>query len=176
MTAASKHGSPQKLLRGGVLARRTRFPWGETVVLGEETDECSRGARRGLGPSTYARIVEITSGRTISQQGLAATCKDRAHKEPSEAHGGFWSDAWARRSEDGGVTPSPATFEVAPTWVTPRAGNGALGTRWPRSKDLGRNGRTAGLTSSGDQRRSSCSSVARRPANHGGEGCTRASA
>ena len=29
-----------------------------------------------MGPSTYARIAEITSGRTIFQQGLATTCKD----------------------------------------------------------------------------------------------------
>jgi hypothetical protein len=28
------------------------------------------------GPSTYARIAEIMSGKAISQQGLTATCKD----------------------------------------------------------------------------------------------------
>lgn len=115
MTAASKHGSPQKLLRGGKSARRTRFPWGETGVLGEGTDACSRGARRGMGPSAYARVAEITSGRAISQQGLATTCKDRAHKGEPEARGGIWSDAWARRSGEGGVTPSEATFEVVRT-------------------------------------------------------------
>ena len=69
MTAASIYGSPPKLLCGGKSARRTRFPWGETGVLGEVTDRCSRGAWRGMGPSTYARVAEITSGRTISQQG-----------------------------------------------------------------------------------------------------------
>ena len=69
-----------------------------------------------MGPSTYARVAEITSGRAISQQGLTATCKDRAHKEGSEARGGFWSGAWAHRSDEGGVTPSEATHEVAPTW------------------------------------------------------------
>ena len=47
-----------------------------------------------MGPSTYARVAEITSGRAISQQGLTATCKDRVHKEESEARGGFWSGAW----------------------------------------------------------------------------------
>jgi hypothetical protein len=115
MTAASKYGSPQKLLRGGKSARRTRFPWGETVVLGEVADKCNRGAWRGMGPSTYTRVAEITSGRAISQQGLVATCKDQVHKGEPEAPGGFWSDAWARMSDDGGVMPSQATFEVVPT-------------------------------------------------------------
>ena len=68
-----------------------------------------------MGPSTYARVAEITSGRAISQQGLTATCKDRVHKEDSEAGGGFWSGAWVRRSDEGGVTPSEATREVVPT-------------------------------------------------------------
>ena len=67
-----------------------------------------------MGPSTYARVAEITSGRAISQQGLTATCKDRVHKEDSEARGGFWSGAWAHKSDEGGVTPSEATREVAP--------------------------------------------------------------
>ena len=91
-----------------------------------------------MGPSTYARVAEITSGRAISQQGLTATCKDRAHKEGSEARAGFWSGAWAHRSDEGGVTPSEATHEVAPIWVTHRAGKGALGTGWPTSRDRGR--------------------------------------
>jgi hypothetical protein len=113
MTAASIYGSPPKLLCGGKSARRTRFPWGETGVLGEATDKSSRGAWRGMGPSTYARVAEITSGRAISQQGLTATCKDRAHKEGSEARAGVWSGAF-RRSDEGGVMPSEATHEVAP--------------------------------------------------------------
>jgi hypothetical protein len=79
-----------------------------------------------MGPSTYARVAEITSGRAISQQGLTATCKDRVHKEESEARGGVWSGAWARRSDEGGVIPSEATHEVAPTW-----GNTPGGQRGP---------------------------------------------
>lgn len=67
MTAASTSGSPQQLLRGGMSVRRTRFSWGETVVLGEVMDECGRGARRGIGRSAYARVAAITSGRAISQ-------------------------------------------------------------------------------------------------------------
>jgi hypothetical protein len=29
-----------------------------------------------MGPSAYARIAEIISGRAITQQGLVTTCKD----------------------------------------------------------------------------------------------------
>ena len=93
MTAASKLGSPPKLPCGDRFARRTRLTWGETGVLGEEADTRSRGARRGKGPSTYARIAEIMSGRAISQQGLATTCKDPARKARAEARGGGWSGA-----------------------------------------------------------------------------------
>ena len=115
MTAASIYGSPPKLPCGGKSARRTRFPWGETGVLGEATDKGSRGVWRGMGPSTYARVAEITSGRAISQQGLTATCKDRVHKAEAEARGGLGSGEWAHKSEEGGVSPSETTREVVPT-------------------------------------------------------------
>ena len=87
---------------------------------------CSQGAWRGMGPSTYARVAEIMSGRAISQQGLAATCKDLACKEESEARGGIWSGAWARTSDEGGVMLSEATREVAPL-----LGNTPRGQRSP---------------------------------------------
>lgn len=112
MTAASIYGSPPKLLCGGSLVRRTRFPWGEAGVLGEGMDKRSRGARRGMGPSACTRVAEIMSGRAISQQGLAATCKDPARKDDSEARGGFWSGAWARMSDEGGVMLSEGIHEV----------------------------------------------------------------
>ena len=114
MTAATKYGSPRKLPCGDRSARRTRFPWGEAGVLGEGMDKRSRGARRGMGPSTCTRVAEIMSGKAISQQGLAATCKDPACKAEAEARGGFWSGAWAHRSDEEGVTPSEAIREVAP--------------------------------------------------------------
>ena len=49
---------------------------GEAEVLWEETSKCTKGTLRGRGPSTYTGIVEITPGKTTSQQGLATTCKD----------------------------------------------------------------------------------------------------
>ena len=64
---AALQGSPRS---------RTRHNEGETDALWEVTGTCTRGEGRGTGPSTYTRMVEITSGRTVCQQGLAATCKD----------------------------------------------------------------------------------------------------
>jgi len=132
MTAASKLGSPPKLPCGGSFARRTRLTWGETGVLGEEADVCSQGARRGMGPSTYARIAEITSGRAISQQGLARTCKDPAHNgyTGGAGRGMVWRMSPYERRR-GGNAP-PGGLEAAPARVTPVPGKGALGTRWPR--------------------------------------------
>ena len=126
MTAASIYGSPQKLLHGGKFVRRTRFPWGEAGVLGEGMDERSQGARRGMGPSTCTRVAEIMSGKAISQQGLAATCKDPTCKAQAEAWGGFWSGAWARMSYEGGVMPSQMSLKDIPS-----GGNAPGGQRSP---------------------------------------------
>ena len=78
-----------KLHCGGCRMRRTRCNEGEAVTLWEETDGCTREASRGKGPGTYARIAEITSGRTISQQGLATTCKDPSNKVSRIRREGF---------------------------------------------------------------------------------------
>ncbi|NIS68555.1 MAG: hypothetical protein GTO12_06265 [Proteobacteria bacterium] len=80
MTAAPKLGSLWKLYGRDSLVCRTCFPWREADVLGEEMGKGTRGTRRGMGPSAYARIAEIMSGRTISQQGLATTCEDLSYK------------------------------------------------------------------------------------------------
>ncbi len=82
MTASPKYGSLWKLHCRGSFTCRTRFPWREADVLGEEVSECIRGTWRGMGPSAYARIAEIMSGRAISQQGLATTCKDLVSEGP----------------------------------------------------------------------------------------------
>ncbi len=65
-----------------------------------------------MGPSTYAKMMEIMSGRTISQLGLTTTSKDLATKACAEASGGIWSDAWASMSDEGSVTASETTLEV----------------------------------------------------------------
>jgi hypothetical protein len=63
-------------LRGYFRVRRARSRGAEAVVPCEEMGMSSRGALRCMGPSTHTRIAGIMSGRTISQQGLAVTCKD----------------------------------------------------------------------------------------------------
>ena len=132
MTAATKYGSPRKLPCGDRSARRTCFPWGEAGVLGEGMDKCSRGARRGMGPSTCTRVAEIMSGRTIAQQGLATTCKDRAHNGHTGDEGRVvvWRMSPYERRRGGDAPPGGP--QAAPARVTPAPGKGALGTRWPR--------------------------------------------
>src|SRR5215207_7517586 len=119
MTAAPKLGSPQKLPCGDISARRTRLTWGETGVLGEVADGCSRGARRGRGPSAYARVAEIMSGRAISQQGLATTCEDPARdgRAGGAGRGMVWRMSPYERRR-GGNAP-PGGHEAAPARVTP---------------------------------------------------------
>ena len=89
MTAAPKYGSLWKLHCRDSFMCRTRFPWREAGVLGEEMGERIRGTWRGMGPSAYARIAEIMSGRAISQQGLATTCKDLVYEGSPRRREGF---------------------------------------------------------------------------------------
>jgi len=42
-----------------------------------------------MGPSAYARIAEIISGRAITQQGLVTTCKDPVYEEIPRHREGF---------------------------------------------------------------------------------------
>jgi len=46
-------------------------------------------ARRGMGPSARTQIVEITSGTTLYQQGLAATCEDQSDERHAKLSGGI---------------------------------------------------------------------------------------
>jgi len=62
------------------LGSRTCVLWCEAEAFWEETGKSTRREPRGRGLGTYTRIAEIMSGRTISQQGLAATCKDPPYK------------------------------------------------------------------------------------------------
>jgi len=93
MTAAPILALRWKLHGGEEFASRTSHSCREAEVYREETGRSTGRSRRGTGPSTYARIAEITSGATNFQQGLATTCKDleykgnRKHREVlGEAH------------------------------------------------------------------------------------------
>ncbi len=54
-------------------------PRGSTYVC-SLTGQSTEGTPRGRGPGAYTRTAETTSGRAISQQGLATTCKDSPTK------------------------------------------------------------------------------------------------
>ena len=61
---------------------------GKANVLGEATGACTLGAA-GVGVQTRTEgLAEITSGRTATQQGLPATCKDLPQEAMPEAAGG----------------------------------------------------------------------------------------
>jgi hypothetical protein len=89
MIAAPKYASLWKSHCRGNFVCRTRFPWREANVLGEETGKCTRETQRSMDPDTCAKVAEIMSGRAISQQGLATTCKDLTYKGKPRRWEGF---------------------------------------------------------------------------------------
>jgi hypothetical protein len=130
MTAAPKYGSLWKLHSRDTPVRRAPFPVREAGALEEELGESTRGGRRGMGPSAYARGVGIMSGRASSQQGLATTCKDPATDGTTVGAGRdeVWRmSPYERRRRGNALRGDPR--EVALRSVTLVSGKGALGTR-----------------------------------------------
>ena len=62
-------------------------------VSWEETGICTRRTTGVWVQASGERFVEITLGRTNSQQGLVTTCKDSLIKSKTETMRGFWSGA-----------------------------------------------------------------------------------
>jgi hypothetical protein len=76
--------------------RRPGAQSGKAKAPREETSECTLEAA-GVGVRAREdRLAEITSGRAIAQQGLAATCNDRKQEGNQ------------RRTEGNGLTHEPA--------------------------------------------------------------------
>jgi hypothetical protein len=72
-----------------VVERRPGPNVGKAVVLWEETGKSTTGAT-GVGVQARRdRFAEITPGRSSSQQGLTATCKDLVTEGTTEARGGW---------------------------------------------------------------------------------------
>src|SRR5262245_1789395 len=103
-----------------IVERRPGPNGGKADVLREETGMCTSGAAGVEVQARRERCAEITSGRSSSQQGLTATCKDLVSEGMTEAQGGFTSD-------DGEVTPADVVPEATMREVTPRSCKGALG-------------------------------------------------
>ena len=75
MTAAPKRSTDRSSCRRTAMRRPDPLT-GKANVLGEATGACTLGAA-GVGVQTRREgLAEITSGRTVAQQGLTATCKD----------------------------------------------------------------------------------------------------
>ncbi len=55
-------------------------PVGKAEVVGEVTVKCTPRATAVQIQASRDRLAEITSGRAISQQRLAATCKDSPYE------------------------------------------------------------------------------------------------
>ena len=51
--------------------------WREAAVAEEEMGKGTWRTRRGTGPDSFTKVIEIMSGKANNQQGLATTCKDR---------------------------------------------------------------------------------------------------
>ena len=80
MTAAPKSAAVRKSLYGVFVECRPAFNSGKADASREETSTCTVGTA-GVGvQASEEGFAEITSGRSRSQQGLTATCKDLPHK------------------------------------------------------------------------------------------------
>jgi len=77
MTAAPKETPLPKSHGREHPTSQTRPIWRKADAVREETGKYTARSWRGTGPSARARIVEITSGKSLFQQGLVATCKDQ---------------------------------------------------------------------------------------------------
>ncbi len=107
------------------------------MLCGKKRVSAPQGARRGKGPSTHTRIVEITSGRTVYQQGLAATCKDspvEAKAVVGERYSALRMSQYERRRRG---NSRPGGADTAPDEVTPPTGKGALGKWRARRRNIG---------------------------------------
>ena len=92
MTA--KLGARSEVAERTIVASRPTAPlWGRPMLVGEETGKSTSRATAVQVQACRERLAEITSGRTISQQGLATTCKDPPHEGQPKEVGGLWSGA-----------------------------------------------------------------------------------
>ena len=83
-----------KLLRAGFCSRRpTSQEVGKADAEREEMDECTVRAAGDQVRASKEGYAEETSGRAISQQGLATTCKDLSTEGRPKEAGGIWSGA-----------------------------------------------------------------------------------
>ena len=82
MTAAPKFSTPDRsCFQGNIQRVELVKPDVRPTLFGKKRDKSTEGMLRGRGIGECERIAEIKSGKTVSQQGLTATCKDLPYKE-----------------------------------------------------------------------------------------------
>jgi hypothetical protein len=77
MATISKHQPHKVSLRSDSGSRPMGLDLGKADDVGEVTGRRTLQPDGIMAQASWERLAEITSGRTSSQQGLAATCKDR---------------------------------------------------------------------------------------------------
>jgi len=79
---------PCEVVMQGVVSRAKLLPRKvRPMSSGKKRVFAPEGTRRGMGPGDSTQIVEITSGRAISQQGLTTTCEDLSLKPKKRGEG-----------------------------------------------------------------------------------------
>jgi hypothetical protein len=148
MTAPPKTATRLKLSFWNEAKRRPVSNAGKAEVLWEETGECTTEAA-GVGvQARRERFAEITSGRSLSQQRLTATCKDSL---PRKFHRQWEGLGLTHEpvSDEGGATPSDVARNAMALKVTPLVCKGALGTwqfqEYPDTERPVNNGTTVGV-------------------------------
>jgi hypothetical protein len=76
MAAVAKFPSALKSLGWVIAGELTCDRTGKADDAGEETGKCTLHTAATGARASKERLAEITSGKAVSQQGLAATCKD----------------------------------------------------------------------------------------------------
>jgi hypothetical protein len=103
--------------------------WGRPKPLGKNQAKALSGTAGVWAQASEEGFAGITSGRSLWQQGLVATCTDSLNevknRRKGEPHG---IGTCARMSYERGITSSQETVRVSLMKVTPTSGEGALGT------------------------------------------------
>jgi hypothetical protein len=87
MTTTPKRLSARSCFKRILAVADPRGRVGKADAGREEMGECTARAAGGQVQASRERYAEITLGTSISQQGLAATCKDPLYKAEAEVGG-----------------------------------------------------------------------------------------
>lgn len=101
---------------------------GKADVRREVAGEGTAGFHRERSPGIRRELRRDNVGKGRLPAGAGSNLHGPANEGRPKEAGGIWSGAWARRSDDGRVTPPQAADQAAPARVALKPGEGALGT------------------------------------------------